>query len=300
MADKYEPGHFFHGLPSFRFEEFLDKVLDKLYSMNPEITKDLRRVLRKGNSFDIFEALWNLEEAHQELALPERLVSDDVDSEKSMEQSLNYLRLGDLRRHDSKDIALQHYNMSIIFAPHPPIHIGDKIFGAIPEGINEKHGGLDSEGWGYYPSLARGCKARADLLFEMHQYPGCIQDINFVQRLGCPEEERSYLQYMRAHCYQMMSKPESAGVETFASFTVTNVKLPVLEDPNPHLPAASSAVSVAYDDRGLNRHLKTNRNVKQGNNFVAFITSIVKVLSLGMLYKYTVVFNISVARLQDF
>ena len=261
----YKPGHFFHGLPSFRFEEFLDNSLEEIYRMPREKTRDLRRVIRKENSFEIFEALWNLDEAHQNLVPPHKLVPDYVETRKSVKQSLMYLRHGDLQRHTNKDLALLYYNRSIIFAPHPPIRIGDNTYSASPEDMNEEHGVCDSKGWGRYASIARGFRARADLLFEMHQYQACIKDIDIVLCLGCPAEVYAYLQNKKAHCYQK-SKPETDGVETFASFSALKAEPPVLEDPNPHLPAASSAVSLVYDDKGLKRHLKTNRSVKQGNH----------------------------------
>ncbi|XP_063856656.1 SET and MYND domain-containing protein 4-like [Scylla paramamosain] len=255
--DEHDPVSLYRDVPSFCFQKFLDDALEKLYTMNAKETRVLRHLISEGNSFEIFEALWNMDEAHEILTPPEKLVSEDVETRKSAKESIMYMRRGDLYFDSNKDVALCYYNRSIIFAPHPPIRIGNRMYSAGPEDVDEDLGDLD------YTVLTRCYRARAMLLFKMGKFVLCLKDIGIVQRLGCPSDVNEDLEHMRAHCNEMMSESENAA-EPVAAFHVLCREPPALEDPNPHLPAASSAVSLGHNNTGSRRHLYANRDIEQG------------------------------------
>lgn len=156
------------------------------------------------NVDDMFSFLWGLEEAHQ--LLTPRIIR----AEKS-ETKAEKLRAEGNKCYQKKllDKALELYNQSIVFAPHPEIKIEKCSNGKISTTSNERQEDVVSEGQSTscctnkeegYKALALGYANRSAVLYELGQYEKCICDIDYALLHGYPTILHSKLAERKAKC----------------------------------------------------------------------------------------------------
>lgn len=164
---------------------------------------------------DMFSFLWGLEEAHQALTpRVTRVGKSEAKAEK--------LRTEGNKCYQKKllDRALDLYNKSIVFAPHPEIRIEKQQIEKFSLTSNEKQEDLISESQRIscsinrneevHRSLALGYGNRSAVLFELGQYEKCICDIDLALLHGYPRILHSKLAERKAKCFIALQKKNEA------------------------------------------------------------------------------------------
>ena len=167
------------------------------------------------NVDDMFSFLWSLEEAHQ------LLIPRITRAEKSETKAEKFRAEGN-KCYQKKllDKALELYNQSIVFAPHPEIKIEKCSNGKISTTGNERQEDLVSEGQSTscctnekdegYKALALGYANRSAVLFELGQYEKCICDIDYALFHGYPKILHSKLAERKAKCLIALQRRSEA------------------------------------------------------------------------------------------
>ena len=196
------------------FQDLFSKLINKLKHEGKVISVS-KQFSATHNVEDMFSFLWGLEEAHQ--VLTPRLSR----AEKS-EAKAEKLRAEGNRCYQKKllDRALDLYNQSIMFAPHPEIRIEKREFEKIGTTSNEKQENLIREGQSIsccttvneenFKSLALGYANRSAVLFELEQYEKCIFDIDYALIYGYPRILQSKLMERKAKCLIALKKRNEA------------------------------------------------------------------------------------------
>lgn len=220
---------------------------------------------------DMFKFIWNLEEAVNTLTPTLNF------SKKVTKASYKYWVEGNsFMKSNDRDRALQFYNRSLIEAPHPVFKVDGKQWGqeeddivhsTSPSSSPEKKDPFKEEGWGTYKAIAHAYEARARVLFALHQYLKCIDDIDRVLSLGCPLAVAEKLKFMRTECEHRglkdMKQAQPLGKDLSIAFLFKTPEPPTLAEANPTYPAFSSAVNLAYDDV-MGRQMVATRDIKTG------------------------------------
>ncbi|XP_066953497.1 SET and MYND domain-containing protein 4-like isoform X2 [Macrobrachium rosenbergii] len=221
---------------------------------------------------EIFEWTWNHFQFNCK-ALEESVKSED---------KADMLRLLGNQCYKAKDYAeaLNFYNRSIMAAPHPVLNNvriekseGNAEFG-FPRVNPARYGGVALE---KCSALGKGFANRSAVMLALGEYEKCIEDVDLALEYGHLEELRPKLEERRLKCQ------EARGQEEPSNFRHRDVNLdklilqhflkemkstlakkpPVLKDPNPCIPAVSSAVSVSHwPNKG--RGLVATRDIKPG------------------------------------
>ncbi|XP_063859177.1 SET and MYND domain-containing protein 4-like [Scylla paramamosain] len=133
------------------------------------------------------------------------------EGQKSLKLKLKKLRAEGNKCYQKKllDKALELYNQSIVFAPHPEIKIEKCSNGKISTTSNERQEDVVSEGQSTscctnkeegYKALALGYANRSAVLYELGQYEKCICDIDYALLHGYPTILHSKLAERKAKC----------------------------------------------------------------------------------------------------
>ncbi|XP_071516427.1 SET and MYND domain-containing protein 4-like [Panulirus ornatus] len=191
---------------------------DELFSNLIKELKGLDKIKEVSSHFgpqqsleDMFSYIWDLEEAHHCLK-PTILNSgkSDTEAERLRTEGNKYYRRKCL------DKALELYNMSIMFAPHPRFTAvnGDSLDPCheILSNVKSKDiaEGIDRSSDDTYGSLALGYANRSAVLLELGQYEKCIKDIDMAFRYGYPKMLHSKLAERKAKCLIAQNKGTEA------------------------------------------------------------------------------------------
>ncbi|XP_064088526.1 SET and MYND domain-containing protein 4-like isoform X1 [Macrobrachium nipponense] len=254
----------------------LGKLASELGKLVPELT--LFHYRGEQCLDEIFEWVWDNKQFDCK-ALEE--------SGKS-EETANMLRLLGNESYKAQNYAeaLSFYNQSIVAAPHPVLsnvkieEADDGEFG-FPRIDPARYGGVAV---GKCSALGKGFANRSAVMLDIGEYEKCLADIARALEYGYPEELRPKLEARRLKCQESQRK-EKISYDTRRSFVderlesstlkecLRQEKLyqagkppalpPVLKDPNPCIPACSSAVKVSYwPNKG--RGLVAARDIKPG------------------------------------
>lgn len=196
------------------FQDLFSNLLSKL--------KDEGKVVSVSGHFsathdveDMFSFLWDLEEAHQALTLrAARAGKSEPKAEKLRTEGNKFYQKKLLDR------ALDLYNQSIMFAPHPEIKIEKQQIENISTASNQKPEDVISEGESNgsstnrneenHRSLALGYGNRSAVLFELGQYEKCICDIDRALLHGYPRILHSKLAERKAKCLIALKRRNEA------------------------------------------------------------------------------------------
>ncbi|XP_066953501.1 uncharacterized protein [Macrobrachium rosenbergii] len=179
--------------------------------------------------------------------------------------------------------ALDSYNLSIMAAPHPVLSNvrieeteGDAEFG-FPRIDPARYGGVALE---KCSALGKGFANRSAVMLDIGAYEKCLEDIDLALEYGYPEELRPKLEARRLKCQEVQrrEKESNCSRRNFADENLEScilsdllrqvkfyqaLKPPVMKDPNPCMPAVSSAVKVSYwPDKG--RGFVATKDIKPG------------------------------------
>ncbi|XP_066953482.1 SET and MYND domain-containing protein 4-like isoform X1 [Macrobrachium rosenbergii] len=255
-------------MASFDFNE-LPPVLGKLVS-------ELTLVHYRGEQCldEVFDWAWDNYQFDCK-ALKESVKSED---------RANMLRLLGNQCYKAKNYAeaLDSYNQSIMAAPHPVLSNvrieeteGDAEFG-FPHIDPARYGGVALE---KCSTLGKGFANRSAVMLDIGEYEKCLEDIDLALEYGYPEELRPKLEARRLKCQEAQRREKVSdcsqkdSVHNLKRFVLREIvknmntnatlKPPVMKDPNPCIPAFSSAVRVSYwPSKG--RGLVATRDIKAG------------------------------------
>ncbi|XP_066987615.1 uncharacterized protein [Macrobrachium rosenbergii] len=180
--------------------------------------------------------------------------------------------------------ALTLYNLSIMAAPHPVLS-NEKIEESEDNTTEFAFPRIDPARYGGVPlercsALGKGFASRSAFMFEFGEYEKCLQDIDLALEYGCPEELRPQIEERRLKCQAAQrqvgrsdyKKKSVAADNPFSLFlresmkerlSISYLKPPALIEPNPSIPALSSAAKVSHwPDKG--RGLIATRDIKPG------------------------------------
>ncbi|XP_066953487.1 SET and MYND domain-containing protein 4-like [Macrobrachium rosenbergii] len=200
------------------------------------------------------------------------------------EDRANMLRLLGNQCYKAKNYAeaLDSYNQSIMASPHPVLSNvrieeteGDAEFG-FPHIDPARYGGVAVE---KCSALGKGFANRSAVMLDIGEYEKCLEDIDLALEHGYPEELRPKLETRRLKCQEAQRREKESNcsqrcsVDNLSRFVLreivknmkpnSTVKPPVIKDPNPSIPAFSSAVRVSYwPNKG--RGLVATRDIKAG------------------------------------
>ncbi|XP_064088531.1 SET and MYND domain-containing protein 4-like isoform X1 [Macrobrachium nipponense] len=138
------------------------------------------------------------------------------------------------------------------------------------------YGGVALEKCG---ALGKGFANRSAVMLDIGEYEKCLEDINLALEYGYPEELRPKLEARRLKCQEIQrQKVSNCSHRNFVNKNLessilkeclTKMKFfqaqkpPVIKDPNPCIPACSSAVKVSYwPNKG--RGFVATRDIKPG------------------------------------
>lgn len=260
----YDPLLFASDIPKFDFAELSKSFVRDYYGADARKFREARPILKTGSTYEIFEVLWDNEEAH-EFLIPNFLIPEETLKVKDEKKAFTYFLLG-VKNRNKEDSALKYFNASIIFASHPPVEIDGKTFYAPDTNSGERRReSLPGWGeWGRYELLNRATLGRAEVLYRMGHYKACIEDLEFILQ-GCPVNAEEHLYCLKSCCYQKLLTAGGYQHYYYNSFSFRSAPLPPGDmDHNPYLKAASAAVELVHIDGGDKRCLQTNRNVNQG------------------------------------
>ncbi|XP_064088305.1 SET and MYND domain-containing protein 4-like [Macrobrachium nipponense] len=204
-----------------------------------------------------------------------------VESGKS-EDRANMLRLHGNQCYKAQNYAdaLDLYNQSIMAAPHPVLdNVGiekseDNTTFGFPRIDPARYGGVALE---KCSALGKGFANRSAVMLCLGEYEKCIEDVDLALEHGYLEELRPKLEERRFKCQEAQKKGEPSNCRhrngNLQKLILQNIlgemkstsakKPPVLRDPNPCIPAVSSAVSVSHwPNKG--RGLVATRDIKPG------------------------------------
>lgn len=265
-ANDYDPLVFFSDFPKFKFDELSKNFVRDYFGANTRKYGRMRPILKDGSCYEIFEILWDMEEA-QDFLIPNFLIPEETLKVKDEKKAFKYYLCAEKQRNVNKDSALKYYNASIMFAPHPPVQADGKTFSA-PDVNSGKRRRESVPGWGHYETLSRVTMARAELLFEMGHYKASIEDIEFVLLQGCPASTEDNLYCLKSIAYQRLLTVGGHRRYFYNSFSHKSAPPSPACEGNPYLTGASAAVELVHRDAGDKRCLITNRNVSQGKTTV--------------------------------
>ncbi|XP_068246592.1 uncharacterized protein [Palaemon carinicauda] len=174
--------------------------------------------------------------------------------------------------------ALELYNLSIVSAPHPVLsneeveETDDDPEFAFPRINPSRYGGVALE---KCSALGKGFSNRSAIMLDLREYEKCLQDIDLAIEYGYPEELRPKLEERRVKCQNAQiadgasnwsqKDPVFYGLNYALKKNLSTkaLKPPVLSDPNPSIPAFSSAAKLSYCPK-KGRGMVATRCIKPG------------------------------------
>lgn len=193
------------------FQNLFENLLQKLKAEN-KVESISKHFHPSCGVEDMFSFLWGLKEAN--LTLKPRIIKIDkseAKAEKFRTEGNKYYQKKSFER------ALDLYNKSILFAPHPRIDVSEqqknKICTEELQDISseDQNAGCSSkENKEDHRSLALGYANRSAVLFEVQEYEKCISDIDHALLHGYPRILHSKLAERKAKCLVALKRKNEA------------------------------------------------------------------------------------------
>lgn len=150
------------------------------------------------NLEDIMSSIWRLRESHEYLT-PKLVVADksEADAQRLRSDGNEYYQKNMLTK------ALEYYNLSIMVAPHPPVHLGSS-----PQAESDE--AEDQPSSEKYTTLSYGYANRSAVLFRLGHHEKCLVDIDLAFKYGLPKLLHSKLAERKAKCLIALGQVNAA------------------------------------------------------------------------------------------
>lgn len=257
----YRPVDLLPDVPSFNFDRLSRSfVKDYLFS-DPCTARKLRPIIKNGNTFEIFEAMWDMDLAHEFLN-PEELIQKETLQKKDITNALAYLMRGNQCKGINNEHALKCYNAAIIVVPHPLVILGRRHFSSRCGSKTSLKSDQEAEREAYLV-FDQAMMARALLLYDMQQYKESIQDLEYLCRHACSATQKKIVSNMIALCQKSLSQHSGKKNDDNVAFSYRR-EPSLRSSSNDSFSNASDASVLAQMGTQNKRSLKTKREIRPG------------------------------------